>query len=143
MAQERKAKDPNHPGCVIFSVGSNGDFSFDYGMMRVLVNNTCEFHIFDVYDFSEKLPKDLGRAFFHPWGISTQQDRKGQSDMSKWKPQVDSKGRKYFGLKDTIKLLGLENLDTIVQRLEIMFYIPTKWLRIKELIGKLLMLKDF
>lgn len=110
MAKERKAKDPNHPGCVIFSIGSNGDFSFESGMMNLLGNNTCEFHIFDTADYTEKMPKNIGRAYFHPWGISTQQDRKDQSDMQ---PMVDRRGRKFFGLKDTMKLLGLENLDTI------------------------------
>lgn len=113
LAKERKAKDPNHPGCVVFSIGSHGDFSFEYGMMDIVGNNTCEYHIFDVDDYSHEVPKDLGRAHFHHWGISTQQDRQNESDTSKWKPEFDAKGRKYFGLKDTIHLLGLENLDVI------------------------------
>ena len=31
LALERKAKDPDHPGCVVYSVGSNGDFNFEMG----------------------------------------------------------------------------------------------------------------
>jgi len=82
-------------------------------MMNIVGNNTCEYHIFDINNYSHNVPKDLGRVYFHHWGISKQQDRHNEPDMSKWKPAIDAKGFKFFGLKDTIHLLGLENLDAI------------------------------
>ena len=29
---ERKARDPNDRGCVVYSIGSNGDFNFELGI---------------------------------------------------------------------------------------------------------------
>jgi len=113
MAEERKAKDPKHPGCVIFSIGSNGDFSFESSMSEILGNNTCEFHIFDTRDFSDRMPKEIGRAHFHAWGIGGQQDRGGETNVTALEPYVNRRGFKFYGLKDTLALLGLENLDVI------------------------------
>jgi len=104
LAKERKAKDPNHPGCVIYSVGSNGDFSFEWGMEQEIGPGVCEFHIFDMGNYTAKMEEhNLKRAHFHQWGLTTQ-DPKSENP----KP-----GEKFYGLKDTIKLLGHENLETI------------------------------
>jgi hypothetical protein len=32
LALERKARDPDNRGCVVYSIGSNGDFNFELGM---------------------------------------------------------------------------------------------------------------
>mmetsp|Transcript_1391 Transcript_1391/g.1794 ORF Transcript_1391/g.1794 Transcript_1391/m.1794 type:complete len:361 (-) Transcript_1391:62-1144(-) len=104
MAKARKAKDPTHPGCVIYSIGSNGDFSFEYGMMEILGNNTCEFHIFDMGDYESRMPEGLGRATYHQWGLKKQDPNA---------LDTPAPGQRLYGLKDTIKLLGHENLDTI------------------------------
>eukprot|EP00547_Thalassionema_nitzschioides_P014303 CAMPEP_0194236982 /NCGR_PEP_ID=MMETSP0158-20130606/4124_1 /TAXON_ID=33649 /ORGANISM="Thalassionema nitzschioides, Strain L26-B" /LENGTH=374 /DNA_ID=CAMNT_0038970903 /DNA_START=11 /DNA_END=1135 /DNA_ORIENTATION=- len=104
LAKERKAKDPNHPGCVIYSVGSNGDFSFEWGMEQEIGPGVCEFHIFDMGNYTSKmLQYNFTRAHFHQWGLA------GQN------PNVENPepGQRFYGLKDTIKLLGHENLDTI------------------------------
>merc|ERR1719469_764779 len=49
------------------------------------------------------MPSTLERAHFHQWGLSEQKET--QNEL---KP-----GGGFYGLKDTIKLLGHENLDTI------------------------------
>lgn len=102
LAAERKAKDPNHPGCVIYSIGSAGDFSFEKGMEEVLGPGTCEYHIFDMGDFEAKMKlQNISRAHYHRWGL----DKQG---VEKIEP-----GAEFYGLKDTVKLLGHENLDVI------------------------------
>mmetsp|Transcript_24778 Transcript_24778/g.44877 ORF Transcript_24778/g.44877 Transcript_24778/m.44877 type:complete len:360 (-) Transcript_24778:71-1150(-) len=106
IAAARKTKDPAHPGCVIYSIGSNGDFSFEWGMQQAVGAGVCEFHIFDMGDYAEKMPKDLERAHFHQWGLMKQSSDAG--DDGSVQP-----GAQYYGLRDTIKLLGHENLDTI------------------------------
>ena len=64
----------------------------------------CEFHIFDMGNYTEKmLEHNLQRAHFHQWGLAIQ-DPKNEDP----KP-----GQKFYGLKDTIKLLGHENLEII------------------------------
>lgn len=99
MAKERKAKDPNHPGCVVYSVGSNGDFNFEVGVQRTIGPGVCEFHIFDMGDYAAKVPDELQRVNFHQWGLKKQDDKPGEG--------------RFKGLADTVKELGHENLDVI------------------------------
>ena len=63
----------------------------------------CEYHIFDMGDFSNRMPKDLKRAHYHQWGLEKQD------------PSVDKPvpGKQFYGLRDTIRLLGHEDLDVI------------------------------
>jgi hypothetical protein len=63
----------------------------------------CEFHIFDMGNFSHKMPKMLTRAHYHQWGLVKQ-----DANVSMPVP-----GRKFYGLRDTVKLLGHEDLDVI------------------------------
>jgi len=103
IAARRKAADPNHPGCVVYSIGSRGDFSFELGMQKEVGEGICEFHIFDMGDYGAKVPKELKRAHYHQWGLKEQD------------PHVDrpAPGQEFYGLLDTIKLVGHENLDVI------------------------------
>lgn len=32
IALERKKKDPNSPGCIVYSIGSNGNFMFELAL---------------------------------------------------------------------------------------------------------------
>ena len=74
------------------------------GMQNEIGAGVCEFHIFDMKDYTFKMPKELERAHFHAWGLAAQ-DRNASA-----KPKP---GKRFEGLKDTIKLLGHENLDMI------------------------------
>ena len=98
---QRKAKDPNHPGCVVYSIGSNGNFLFELGMQRTVCVGTCEYHIFDMDDYSDEMPKELQNAHYHQWGMKAQADDGQQTK------------KKFYGLKDTIKMLGHDKLDAI------------------------------
>lgn len=110
MAEARKKKDPNHPGCVIYSVGSNGDFSFELGMQKTVGEGVCEYHIFDMGDYAHNVPPELKRAHYHMWGLEKQKPSK-TTFLGKTVPP--SHGNKYYGLLDTVKLLGHEQLDVI------------------------------
>lgn len=102
LALERKAKDPDHPGCVVYSVGSNGDFNFEMGFQKEVGEGVCEYHIFDPGNFAHKMPKELKRGHYHQWGLKKQDANST--------PNADER---YQGLHDIIKLLGHEHLDTI------------------------------
>ncbi|KAL7527134.1 hypothetical protein ACHAXR_001822 [Thalassiosira sp. AJA248-18] len=103
LAAARKAKDPTHPGCVVYSVGSSGDFNFEMGLQNELGAGVCEYHIFDMGDYGAEVPKELERAHYHKWGLAKQ-----RSNTDKPQP-----GKTYYGLLDTVKLLGHEQLDVI------------------------------
>jgi len=111
LAEARKEEDPNHPGCVVYSVGSNGDFSFELGMQKEVGVGVCEYHIFDMGDYAKEVPSELKRAHYHKWGLEKQQPA-----VVSWFGSTDVKppsGKEYYGLYDTVKLLGHEDLNVI------------------------------
>jgi len=103
LSKKRKEKDPNSPGCVVYSIGSNCDFQFEMGMQKAVGVGTCEYHTFDMGNYERCTPKELKNAHYHRWGIIEQKESNGAPEP----------GKQYYGLKDTIKLLGHENLDAI------------------------------
>ncbi|KAL3792959.1 hypothetical protein HJC23_010972 [Cyclotella cryptica] len=102
-AAARKLKDPNSIGCVIYSVGSRGDFGFELGLQKEVGEGVCQFHIFDMGGFGSELPSELKNASYHQWGLKKQNKNVGEP----------KEGAEYYGLLDTIKLLGHENIDMI------------------------------
>ena len=111
LAEARKQEDPNHPGCVVYSVGSNGDFSFELGMQKEVGVGVCEYHIFDMGDYAKEVPPELKRAYYHKWGLEKQQPA-----VVSWFGSTDVKpveGKEFYGLYDTVKLLGHEDLNVI------------------------------
>jgi len=105
LAQQRKAKNPNAPGCVVYSIGSNGDFQFELAVQNVVGKGTCDIHIFDMGDYGGEMPSELD-ATYHKWGL------KKQEDKDNGKATVVN-GEIFRGLKDVIKELGHEKLETI------------------------------
>ena len=109
LAAERRKADPKHHGCVVYSVGSNGDFTFELGLQKEVGAGTCEFHIFDIDSYELRVPKELKRVEFHHWGLShvkrkeTRHSAKGDANNY----------IQYKTVSDTIKELNHEKLDVI------------------------------
>ncbi len=73
--------------------------------------------------YEGRMPKELKRAYYHRWGLKKQEysnvdaltptptRRPLKQDHSRVK--TIAKGQKYYGLLDTVKLLGHEKLDVI------------------------------
>lgn len=104
QASDRIDRDNSHPGCVVYSIGSNGDFNFELGMQEVIGEGICEFHIFDMGDFEGVMPQALKRAHYHQWGLKSEDSSTNDDPKDK---------QKFLSLKDTIKSLGHQNLDVI------------------------------
>lgn len=74
-------------------------------MEEILGRDTCEYHIFDMGNFEGKMKlQNISRAYYHRWGL----DKQGEEEENTIEP-----GAKFYGLKDTVKLLGHDNLDVI------------------------------
>jgi Methyltransferase domain len=85
-------------GCLIYSIGSNGQFEFEVDLQRLLPN--CEIHIFDPTDYSQAMSEQgLNGANYHAWGL----------EPSYGKPVKRSrrfKKLKFMSLRKTMDLLG-------------------------------------
>jgi hypothetical protein len=89
--------------CLVYSVGSNGDFSFETALQHRLGNGKlCEVHIFDMGDFESEMPRDLN-MHYHRWGLKMHAAGKTSSKYP-LRP-----GKQYYSLAETVKLLGHEN----------------------------------
>lgn len=114
----------NKPGCVIYSIGSNGDFQFEQGLQTLLGPSTCEVHIFDMGDYHHLMPKDIN-LHFHHWGITNNSSAKtavvGKPSQAFFEGSLQKKLSRWFGFRkeqfksfqETVKILGHENLDAI------------------------------
>ncbi len=58
---------PPPPPCLVYSIGSNGEPSFENGI-RDFIGPHCEIHVFDMDDFAEQVSST--GAIFHQWGLS-------------------------------------------------------------------------
>jgi hypothetical protein len=81
-------------GCLIYSIGSNGDPSWE-NATRDFIGSHCEIHVFDMDNYTE-IVESTG-AMFHQWGIS---------DNTTTRKAPGRKIYKYKTLQDTIDELG-------------------------------------
>jgi hypothetical protein len=61
--------------CLIYSVGSNGDVSFETGLYSILASGknetSCKIHVFDPMDYSSQVPSGIQSMIqFLPCGIA-------------------------------------------------------------------------
>lgn len=113
MVQRRKEKKKMKDvlPCLIYSVGSNGDFSFETAIQKYMDNGKlCEVHIFDFGDYEKDMPKNLN-LHYHQWGFKEKEDDEEVKDgklVGNPKP-----GQKYYTFAESVKLLGHEGRDAI------------------------------
>jgi hypothetical protein len=82
----------NQPECLVYSVGSNGDASFERAVLED-VGSHCEIHVFDFGDYAKTVTEQTQRysrngVHYHRWGIS------------------DRTAGMFKSLKDTVQELG-------------------------------------
>jgi hypothetical protein len=97
--------------CVIYSVGSDGVFDFEDGIVDLLGSKHCEIHVFDTIDQERVGDPELRNIFFHKWGIHSSYDEVYNAEMVRdglegLKPEFDS-------LPHTMKDRFLEENRTI------------------------------
>mmetsp|Transcript_19245 Transcript_19245/g.22240 ORF Transcript_19245/g.22240 Transcript_19245/m.22240 type:complete len:378 (+) Transcript_19245:42-1175(+) len=97
VKKEENSNGP--PRCLIYSIGSAGDFHFEDSIAN-MHHNTCEIHVFDPADWSRPDDPLRKNIHYHAWGISSTYDDS--------KSVVWPKGRKggFKTLPETLQLLG-------------------------------------
>lgn len=94
----RETDDPGGD-CLIYSIGSAGDFSFEDDIAR-MHNKTCAIHVFDPADWSRKGDETNKNIHYHAWGMKSTYD---ESPSVVW-PKGRGGGFKTF--PETMELLG-------------------------------------
>jgi len=92
-------------GCLVYSVGSQGNFEFEIGLLNTLDKNRakrteegeqptsenapCEIHVFDPDDFGGEAPEGI---HFHPWGLKSSTDLNMEPNFKSIQETVASLG---------------------------------------------------
>mmetsp|Transcript_57073 Transcript_57073/g.139062 ORF Transcript_57073/g.139062 Transcript_57073/m.139062 type:complete len:394 (-) Transcript_57073:44-1225(-) len=93
--QQQQEEDSPPPPCLVYSIGSNGDPSFEQSVQQE-IGPHCEIHIFDMDDYAEKVLTAVPvNAHYHQWGLSTRTNL-----------VPNPKGHVYKSLNDTMAELG-------------------------------------
>jgi hypothetical protein len=89
LQKYKGGKDIDIP-CLVYSVGSCGDVSFEEAV-KADIGSHCEIHVFDMADYSAVVEKT--GAIFHQWGVSDHTFK-------------DTRGLVYKSLQETVQELG-------------------------------------
>jgi Methyltransferase domain len=94
VAQRREANGKPGPHCIIYSVGSNGNYDFEDGIINE-VGTICEIHVFD-FSYNYERPQNKEKNIhFHQWGL------RASSERRPWKGV-------FYTFPEILKLLGHE-----------------------------------
>ncbi|KAI2506909.1 methyltransferase domain-containing protein [Fragilaria crotonensis] len=75
--------------CLVYSIGSNGNFVFEEDLQRQLPN--CEIRVFDPTDYSHKMQESgLNKSNYHVWGLKPTHGEVIRLESS-WKRRKDFK----------------------------------------------------
>jgi len=77
----------NREGCLVYSIGSNGDFTFEVGIQKIAP--LCEIHTFDVKDYSGTMVEWGVNGTFHVFGL--------QASYETWRNRTATKTNDRFG----------------------------------------------
>jgi hypothetical protein len=92
-------------GCLVYSVGSNGDFRFEEGLQAALPG-VCEIHTFDFTNYTRKVPPG-NNIFFHSWGLKPSYNETKVARSNGF-GQMEFKDKPFKTFQETIKELGHE-----------------------------------
>ena len=82
QAERRKAAGLPEPHCIIYSVGSNGNYEFEDGMYKRIHHGICETHIFDFSNDYTRPENKERNMHFHRWGLQGSQQDRGKRFLS-------------------------------------------------------------
>mmetsp|Transcript_15861 Transcript_15861/g.24023 ORF Transcript_15861/g.24023 Transcript_15861/m.24023 type:complete len:329 (+) Transcript_15861:138-1124(+) len=80
--------------CLVYSVGSHNDFSFEQGIHKD-IHKDCDVHTFDFGDFADGAKKAGGKILYHQWGLGVD--------------TTDGKGNVFKSMSTTLEELGHQN----------------------------------
>ena len=113
--------------CLVYSIGSNGQFDFEEGIQQRLP--FCEIHIFDFTDYSRRVPKGLN-VTYHAWGLKPSYSSNNIPGRTpKWESDTASEWK---SLPEIVEILG--HSDRLIEIFKIdcegcEWYTYKDWLR--------------
>ena len=91
--------------CIIYSVGSDGNFAFEIELVEWMGVGKCEIHTFDFGDYGGLVPPNKG-IYYHRWGLAPSYNETRHTDSVKLKVMTSDDAQKT--LQETMRELGHE-----------------------------------
>jgi hypothetical protein len=101
-AETQSNYDPDAKHCLIYSIGSNGDYKFEDAVVDTL-DQLCEIHVFDVGDFDRGAENTNRGIIFHKWGLVSSYTSVNNNEVTQLGNKVTT-----HTFPDIKKLLGHE-----------------------------------
>jgi Methyltransferase domain len=95
IAEQRKAKGEPGPHCIVYSVGSNGNYGFEDDLISE-IGTICEIHVFDFSGDFERPQNKEKNIHFHKWGLQASSEN------------LSTKEDIFYSFPEILKLLGHE-----------------------------------
>jgi hypothetical protein len=86
QAVRRKQADPDapHKHCLIYSIGSNGDYQWEDAVQETLSSaGGCEIHIFDPGNFDRGVNNTSKGMMYHKWGLTSSYEKTANDLVTK------------------------------------------------------------
>jgi Methyltransferase domain len=103
VAERRKAEGEPGPHCIIYSVGSDGNYDFEDGIINE-VGTICEIHVFDFSGNFERHQNKNQNIHFHQWGLKARFENRSPGE--------------FYTFSEILKQLGHENKPIDVFKLD-------------------------
>lgn len=93
------------PDCLIYSVGSEGNYEWEDGLLQLLgTNNHCEIHVFDPGDYDRPGDQVLWNIQYHKWGLKSSYDQDYNEYLAASAGR--GKGPKMYTFQEIVEELG-------------------------------------
>ena len=99
--QDDASRLNNKSHCLVYSIGSKGNFRWELGLVDILGADTCEIHVFDFGDY-ERPDLVAKNIHFHQWGL-------GSSYSPEYRRPAIERGQPFLSFAETRRRLGHEN----------------------------------
>jgi hypothetical protein len=93
--------------CLVYSIGSEGDYRFEESLIALLGSTHCEIHVFDPGHYARPGDPEKNNIHYHQWGLKSSYDFAYNAEVSLNALQGAAPAMKTF--QETQKALGHES----------------------------------
>jgi hypothetical protein len=92
--------------CLIYSIGSEGNYNFEESMIKELGDTHCEIHVFDPGPYARPGDPQRNNIHYHQWGLKSSYDEAYNAAISL--NALGGAAPALLSFQDTLKMLGHE-----------------------------------
>jgi hypothetical protein len=116
--------------CLVYSIGSEGNYQFEESLITLLGSTHCEIHVFDPGNYARPGDAAKNNIHYHQWGLKSSYDVAYNAELSLNALQGAAPAMKTF--QETLKALGHESRTIEIFKIDCE---KCEWSNYKDWIG--------